>query len=163
MKYILMVIVTLILLCSSQLYAQSNFQYALLARKYTLRAEAPKSVLKDGKTSWAVKTTLTNHSRRPLYYFITTNCDGAYYSVDTLALMVDFPSCNTDRATVITVKPKEQRIVDLEIIPANDSTSSIPFKIIMFMFRAKGVNDSTSHYEFTRKKALLLVSNQIKT
>jgi hypothetical protein len=163
MKYIAGLIMLLTLICQSQLYSQSGLKRYREQKKYSLKAEDLKAIQKDGKTSWTVKTTLTNRSHDTLFYFITTNCDPAYYAIDTMALFVDFKYCNTDEHTIIAVKPKGQRVIDLEISAIRPLTSSISFRIFMFIYKAKNRNDSIPHEKLMKTRSLMTVSNQIKT
>ena len=163
MKYIFTLITLLTLICHPKFYSQSNFKKYREYKKYKLKAEDPKVLQENGKTSWTVKTTLNNRSSDTLFYFITTNCKAAYYSVDTMALFVDFQRCETDKKTVIAVSPKGQHVVDLKISAHKPLTSSMPFRVIMFIYKAKKMTDNIPHDELMKTRALLYVSNQIKT
>ncbi len=163
MKYISTLIILLTLICHSQFYSQSNFKKYREYKKYTLKAEDIKAVQKDGKTNWTVKTTLTNHSRDTLFYFVTTNCETANYSIDTMTLFVDSPKCETGKQTVIAIKPKGRQIVDLQISAIKPLTSSMSFRIVMFIFKAKNMNDNTPFDWSMTTKPTLAVSNKIKT
>jgi hypothetical protein len=168
MKSILTLVIILTLILHSHSFSQSNFrkyrEHKKLQKKYTLKAEDLKPVQKDGKTSWTVKTTLTNHSHDTLFYFIWTNCEPTDFAVDTMALFVDMEKCEIgQKLTVIAVPPKGHHIVDLEIGAHKPLTFSMSFRIIVLIFKAKNMHDSVSPDELLTRELITVFSNTIKT
>lgn len=152
-----------VFLYAFQAHAQSSFQYALFAKTHTLKAEDPKSFQKEGVTYWSVKTTLINHSRHALQYFINNNCDAAYYSVDTTALLVDFPKCDTGKVTIITLKPKEERIINLEIRANAPVSPPLSFRVVMFIFTPGNSRADLRYDELMKShKPYILFSNPVE-
>jgi len=157
MKYIFTL--TIILILTSQCFSQTKKPL------YSLSAETPKTIHKDGKTLWTVKTKLTNKTKDTLFYFSTTCSEQGYYSIDTNALYIDFQKCNTDQQNVIKIAPKGSRTLDLEITSFKPVTASVPFRIVMFLFKAKDINDRMPiETLFKSKESMTFVwSDQLKT
>jgi len=160
MKYISTLIVMLTLICHSHYYSQTN------SKDFRLKVKDVKTVEKNGKTSWTVKTILTNHSRDTLFYFSYVDCEAAFYSVrkifyksdirnDTLiddgnSLSIDKQKCGAAKQTVISVPPSGQRIVNLELVSQNPLTSSIKFFITLYVYKAKNMYD-ISHVDLMQQ------------
>ncbi len=151
MKYISTLIVMLTLICQSQYYSQTK------SKEYSLKVKDIETVEKNGKTSWMVKTILTNHSRDTLFYFSYADCEAAFYIVrkvynksdirnDTLiddgnSVSIDRQKCGAAKHTVISVPPSGQRILNLEMTSLKPLTSSIKFFITLSVYKAKNMYD----------------------
>lgn len=155
----------LTLICHSQCYSQEN------SKGLSLKVKDLKTVEKNGKSSWALKATLTNHSRDTLFYFSTVDCEPAYFMAmamaDSINLFSDFEKCNVATQTVIAIPPSGQRIIDLVISSTEPMASSFKFKVLLSINRAKNINERIPHDLLVRgkdkDKHILLVSNRIKT
>jgi hypothetical protein len=134
-------------------------------RKYRLRAEAPKAIQKNGQTSWLVRTTLTNRSRDTLFYFSSTCSEAPYFMVDAVSLYVDFKKCDSYEQTVIAVPPKGKRRIELELGSRTPLVSSVEFKFIFIIFKAKDLNERIPQTELPQrtKGGIIVMSNKIKT
>lgn len=154
MKTIL--IITAALIIASQCFSQTKKQ------GYSLTTETPETIKKEGKTFWKVTTTLTNYSKDTLYYFSTTCSEQAYYSIDTNVLYVDFQKCNSDAQTVIKINPGGHRTVNLEIASSVPLKTSITFRILFFLFRAKDINERRPMDNFG-KPTVIIMSDALKT
>jgi hypothetical protein len=183
MKYISTLILMLTLICPSQYYSQRISKEAkdhhLKVRKnskgLSLEVKDLKTVEKNGKTSWTVKTILTNHSRDTLFYFGTPDCEQGGYMVysgstmaDSIPLFIDYKNCGTTRSlpqTVIAVPPSGKRTVNLEIISQKPSTCS-KFSVCLSIYKAKNMNERNPNYDVMRiegDREVWLVSKRIKT
>ncbi len=136
--------------------------------RYSLKVIDLKPIEKNGTTSWRVKTTLKNRTFHTLYYFSSTDCESSNYSVmalitDTLGLTIDFEKCDLPKQTVIAVRPFKRRTTELEIKTQRQATSSFEFKVILFLPKAKNIDERIPKDEFIRKRVPLIVSNTIKT
>jgi hypothetical protein len=147
---------------------KAHHEYKNLQKKYALKIEDPKTVQKDGKTSWTAKTILTNNSRDTLFYFSTTDCEPSYYlidsGVDSVQLYAEFNPCVVPKQTVIAIPPKVQRIVYLEIHSFQPVKSSFELKIYLSITKAKNMGERIPEDMLTGDKVrdILLVSNRIK-
>jgi hypothetical protein len=137
------------------------------SKRISLKVKDLKTIQKDGKTSWTVKTILTNHSHDTLFYISSTDCEPAYYSVgadiDSIQLLSNFKECHQPQRTVIAIPPSGKRTVNLEISSVKPVTSS--FKLIVYLItgKAKNIDERISDHELFRKeRRMLVVSNRIK-
>lgn len=162
MKYVNTLMILLTFVCYPKYYSQENAKGLRLKVKYAA------TLKKNDKTSWLVKTTLTNHSRDTLFYVGNKGCEVNSYAVgaivDSIQLTPDFKDCRPLEPMVIAVPPLGQRIVDLEISSLRSVTSSFKFRVYLFSGRVKTRNEPFIYEDVIRKKEtrLLVVSKKIK-
>jgi hypothetical protein len=135
------------------------------SKNYRLRAGASKAIQKNGKTSWVVKTTLTNRSRDTLFYFSSACSESIYYMIDQITLHVNGQKCDLDEQTVIAIPPRGKRKVELEISSYEPLTSPVEFRLLLIMFKAKDLNERIPPTELSQrtKGGIIVTSNKIKT
>src|SRR3954468_4401181 len=101
MKNISTLLIMLTLICYSRYYSQGHLyskkdhaQIKKNSKGLSLEIGDLKTIEKNDKTSWTVKSTLTNNSRDTVFYFSTVDCDLAYYmigaEVDSIQLSLDY-------------------------------------------------------------------------
>lgn len=167
MKFSSRLIVLLALISHIQTYSQklSSFQYALFKKRHPFQVTDLNASQKDGKTIWTAKATLSNRSNDTLFMFSTSCSEQANYAIDTMALFIDFKKCEADKQIIIAIPPNGHRTVDLEIKSHKPLTSSIEFKIFIFIYKVKKLNDSVPISDSPRnnKGLIILASNKLKT
>jgi hypothetical protein len=171
MKYISTLVILLSLICNSKYYSQKNPKLRIKqenSKGLSLKVKGLKPIEKNGKTSWAVTSFLTNHSRDTLLYFSYPGCEPVNFmamaSVETITLFPDFECDTAVKQTVIALPPSAQRAVNLVISSKQPVTSSFAFKVILWIHRAKNLNERIPEKDLIQRTEgeILLASNLIK-
>jgi hypothetical protein len=154
MKITFKLMISLIFILNT-LCAQTGFS------EYSLLAKDPKAIKKSVKQSWTIKTILTNHSSDTLFYYTATDCEAAYYSIDTMGLYVDFPQCDMKKQSVTVIPPSAQKIVELKMTAVNPLKYSVYFKVLVYIYKAQETGDPKNR--FSPGKVIPIFSNRLKT
>jgi hypothetical protein len=172
MKYVLMLIILLSLIFHAQCYSQKNPRLRIKqenSKGFSLKVKDLKAIEKDGKTSWAVTSVFTNHSRDTLLYFSYPGCEatnfGAIATDETITLFPEVDKCDTPvKQTVIVLPPSQQRTVDLVISSKQPVNSSFAFKVLLWIHRAKNKSERIPEKYLLNEaeREILLASNLIK-
>lgn len=180
MKNIIKFIITLVIIGNSQFSAQKlvykagkndHLRLRENSKGLSLKVKDLKTGEKNGKTSWTVKATLSNHSHDTLFYSFYPNCLSTnfmaiYAENDTTQLLASCENPATNEPIVITLAPKGKRTVDLEINANRLVTSSIKIRVCLSTHKAKNANELPPYYSPIRTEGdrwVWLVSNRIKT
>jgi hypothetical protein len=164
MKYISTLIFILAIISHSNCHSQEN------SKGLSLKVKDLKAVEKNGKASWTLKATLSNHARDTLFYFSTSDCEPADYLLYPLinefdpgsVPFVSFEKCFGEQ-TVIAVPPGGERTVNLEISAPKALTSSFKFKLFLSVHKAKNTEERIpGELMRTKERRILVVSNKAK-
>ena len=141
MKHFSKLTIILILICRSQCYSQTNSQGLIL------KVKDLKTVEKNGKTNWIVKTTLTNYNHDTLFYFAINQYEPPFgFMLNSEELVVILIS-DTVTQTVIAIPPGGQRTFNLEIYPvAHDpvvleSSPYNEFEVLLGIYKANNMHE----------------------
>jgi hypothetical protein len=177
MKNISVLILIITLICGSKYYSQSvvyttskedRLKIKENSKGLSLKIGDLKSVEKNGKTSWTIKSTLTNHSHDTVFYFIIADCEPANFMAmpirENISLFADFDPCGDEKQTVISLPPKGQRTVDVMFSSQQPVTSSFKFIVFLHLAKANNSTERIPHGALMRMKdrVIFLHSNKVK-
>jgi hypothetical protein len=167
MKLLSTLIILLTLICPLQFYSQ-RLKVKNNAKGLSLKITELKTIDNNGKSSWTCKSTLSNHSRDTLFYFITLDCEPADFLIwtkeDSIQLYSDFENCDTTKQTVITVLPSGQRTVNFKFSSIRPVSSSFKIVVYLWLHKANNIYERIPNYVLMKNndRSILLKSKRIK-